>query len=161
RQGQLTAAWSDTLAALHARPFHPEAFVLLAEIAQAADDPKLAKAFALHARQLAPKFKSARQFLKSPPAGRPTRIQLPDLPERFSPDPPSSPARRPSLSVCLITRNEERFLGSCLESVREVAHQIVVVDTGSTDGTREVAVRYGAEVFSFDWCDDFSAARNA
>jgi len=47
----------------------------------------------------------------------------------------------------------------CLESVRDLARQIVVVDTGSTDWTRGIAARYGAEVYAFDWCDDFSAAR--
>jgi tetratricopeptide (TPR) repeat protein len=67
----------------------------------------------------------------------------------------------PRLTVCLITRNEERFLGQCLESIRALASQIVVVDTGSTDWTRDIAARYGAEVYSFEWRDDFSAARNA
>jgi glycosyltransferase involved in cell wall biosynthesis len=65
------------------------------------------------------------------------------------------------LTVCLITKNEERFLGRCLASIRELAHQIVVVDTGSTDRTVEIAREHGAEVSSFEWCDDFSAARNA
>jgi glycosyltransferase involved in cell wall biosynthesis len=65
------------------------------------------------------------------------------------------------LSVCLIVKNEEKFLGQCLKSVRDLASQIVVVDTGSTDRTVEIAKEYGAEVYSFAWCDDFSAARNA
>ena len=60
----------------------------------------------------------------------------------------------------MIVRNEEKFLDGCLESVRGIADEIVIVDTGSTDATLDIARRHGARVFSFDWCDDFSAARN-
>jgi tetratricopeptide (TPR) repeat protein len=65
------------------------------------------------------------------------------------------------ITVCLITKNEERFIGRCLESVRDIADQIVVVDTGSIDWTINIAQRFGAEVYSFTWIDDFSVARNA
>jgi len=65
------------------------------------------------------------------------------------------------LSVCLIVRNESQLLGGCLDSVAGVADQIVVLDTGSEDNTVEIARSKGAEVHSFDWCDDFAAARNA
>ncbi len=61
----------------------------------------------------------------------------------------------------MIVKNEEAFLGRCLDSVRDVAAQIVVVDTGSTDRTIDIAKEHGAEVHHFAWCDDFSAARNA
>lgn len=64
------------------------------------------------------------------------------------------------LSVAMIVRNEERFLEDCLKSLIGVADEIVVVDTGSTDRTKEIAERYGARVFDFPWRDDFSAARN-
>src|ERR1019366_8922929 len=56
---------------------------------------------------------------------------------------------------------EEKFLAQCLKSVRGFATQIVVVDTGSTDRTVEIAREFGAEIYSFPWCDDFAAARNA
>jgi tetratricopeptide (TPR) repeat protein/glycosyltransferase involved in cell wall biosynthesis len=62
--------------------------------------------------------------------------------------------------VCLIVKNEERHLPRCLESVRGVADEIVVVDTGSTDRTLEIAREHGARVAYFEWCDDFSAAKN-
>ncbi|MBL8743587.1 MAG: glycosyltransferase family 2 protein, partial [Myxococcales bacterium] len=65
-----------------------------------------------------------------------------------------------SISLCLIVRNEARFLAACLASAKEVASQVVVVDTGSTDDTRAIAKRAGAEVFDFVWCDDFAKARN-
>ncbi len=64
------------------------------------------------------------------------------------------------LSLSMIVKNEERFLPGCLESVTGLVDEIVVVDTGSTDSTREIAAGFGAKVFDFEWCDDFSAARN-
>ena len=66
----------------------------------------------------------------------------------------------PTLSLCMIVRNEERVLGDCLASAHPWFDEIVVVDTGSTDRTVEIATQHGAKVFSFPWCDDFSAARN-
>ncbi len=60
----------------------------------------------------------------------------------------------------MIVRNESTSLPGCLESVRGAVDEIVVVDTGSTDDTREVAARFGARVFSFPWRDDFADARN-
>lgn len=69
--------------------------------------------------------------------------------------------RRIRLSVCVIAKNEARFLPGCLESVRDWADEIVVLDTGSTDGTMDLARRMGARVFSDVWQNDFSLARNA
>ena len=69
------------------------------------------------------------------------------------------PATR--LTVCVIVKNEERFLGKCLASIKGVADQLIVVDTGSTDRTVDIAREAGAEIHTFAWCDDFSAARNA
>ncbi len=66
-----------------------------------------------------------------------------------------------TISLCMIVRNEEEVLGRCLASARGVADEIIVVDTGSTDGTRAIAEAHGAKVFDFAWIDDFSAARNA
>lgn len=64
------------------------------------------------------------------------------------------------LSVCLIVKNEEDTLERCLESVKEIADEIIVVDTGSTDRTKEIALRYTNLIYDFEWCDDFSKARN-
>lgn len=69
-------------------------------------------------------------------------------------------ARGPLLSACLIVKDEEDQLGACLDSVAGVADQIVVYDTGSSDGTVELARRHGAEVIEGFWDDDFSRARN-
>jgi hypothetical protein len=66
-----------------------------------------------------------------------------------------------TVSACLIARNEERCLDRCLTSLRGAVDEIVVVDTGSTDRTLEIARAHGARVGTFVWCDDFAAARNA
>ena len=68
---------------------------------------------------------------------------------------------RPLLSVCMITRDEERGLARCLKSVASVADEIVVVDTGSKDHTIEIAKAAGARVKEIEWPNDFAAARNA
>jgi hypothetical protein len=54
-------------------------------------------------------------------------------------------------SLCMIVRNEERYLAGCLESVADLVDEIVVVDTGSTDNTPDIARRFGARVFHFQW----------
>jgi glycosyltransferase involved in cell wall biosynthesis len=66
----------------------------------------------------------------------------------------------PSLSVCMIVKNEEKNLPTALRSVEGFADEVVVVDTGSEDRTVEVARSHDAKVFHFPWCDDFAAARN-
>ena len=64
------------------------------------------------------------------------------------------------ISVCIIAKNEEERIGQCLSSVKPCGFEIVVVDTGSTDRTKEIASAYADKVLDFPWCDDFSAARN-
>ncbi|MCM0593934.1 MAG: glycosyltransferase [Gloeotrichia echinulata DVL01] len=66
-----------------------------------------------------------------------------------------------NLSLCMIVKNEAATLPKCLSSVQNVVDEIVVVDTGSSDRTVEIATAYGAKVHRFQWCNDFSAARNA
>ncbi|MFT9076083.1 glycosyltransferase [Ethanoligenens sp.] len=66
----------------------------------------------------------------------------------------------PTISLCLIVKNEEETLAKCLQSVHNIADEIIVVDTGSTDATKDVAKRFTNQIYDFTWIDDFSAARN-
>ena len=65
-----------------------------------------------------------------------------------------------TLSLCMITKNEEKNIKACLDSMVNIADEIIIVDTGSTDRTIEIAKSYGAKVFSYKWNDDFNEARN-
>ena len=60
----------------------------------------------------------------------------------------------------MIVKNEEKYLEACLESAKNVVDEIVIVDTGSTDTTIEIAKKYSAKIFHFEWINDFAAARN-
>lgn len=84
----------------------------------------------------------------------------PTLPFNLPVPPPSWAQLPPGISLCMIVRNEERFLGACLESVRGVVDEINVLDTGSTDATLEIAARFGARIGERAWRDDFAWARN-
>ena len=65
-----------------------------------------------------------------------------------------------SVSLCMIVKNEEDVLERCLKSVAGLVDEIIIVDTGSTDRTREIATHFTNQIFDFPWQDDFSAARN-
>ncbi len=65
-----------------------------------------------------------------------------------------------SISLCMIVRDEAEQLPACLTSVQGFVDEIIVVDTGSTDATVEIAADFGAQVYAFTWCDDFAVARN-
>ncbi len=64
------------------------------------------------------------------------------------------------LSLCMIVKNEEATLPKCLGSVKDVVDEIIVLDTGSSDRTPDIAKQFGSKVHHFEWCNDFSAARN-
>lgn len=65
-----------------------------------------------------------------------------------------------TISLCMIVKNEEKILRRCLDSIADLVDEIIIIDTGSTDKTREIACTYTDKVYDFIWCDDFSAARN-
>ena len=65
-----------------------------------------------------------------------------------------------TISVCMIVKNEEDKLGTCLESLKDIADEIIIVDTGSTDKTKEIARKYTDKVSDFAWTGSFSDARN-
>lgn len=68
--------------------------------------------------------------------------------------------RKDSVSLCMIVKNEASLLAKCLLSVDAIVDEMIVVDTGSSDSTKEIAKVFGAKVYDFKWCDDFSKARN-
>ncbi len=65
-----------------------------------------------------------------------------------------------TISLCMIVKNEEAILARCLDSVVDLMDEIIIVDTGSTDKTKEIAARYTDKIYDFAWVDDFSKARN-
>lgn len=65
-----------------------------------------------------------------------------------------------SLSLCMIVKNEENTLERCLESVKDIVDEMIIIDTGSTDDTIKVAEKYGAKIFFYKWDNSFSNARN-
>ncbi|MCB0209145.1 MAG: glycosyltransferase [Anaerolineae bacterium] len=72
----------------------------------------------------------------------------------------SPPIFWPTVTLCMIVKDEENHLATCLESVGDLADEFIIVDTGSTDNTVEIARRFGACVKHFEWINDFAAARN-
>ena len=69
-------------------------------------------------------------------------------------------SKKPTLSLCMIVKNERENLPRCLASVKLYVHEIIIVDTGSEDGTPGIALKHGAKVSYFEWRNDFAAARN-
>lgn len=65
-----------------------------------------------------------------------------------------------SISLCMIVKNEEQHLSNCLNSVKDLVDEIIIVDTGSQDQTKEIAAGFSAKIYDFPWINDFSAARN-
>ena len=65
-----------------------------------------------------------------------------------------------TISLCMIVKNEEAVLGRVLKQMQDIADEIIIVDTGSTDRTKEIASQFTEQVFDYPWHQDFAAARN-
>jgi len=65
-----------------------------------------------------------------------------------------------TISLCMIVKNEEAVLARCLDGIKDAVDEIIIVDTGSTDNTKDIAARYTNKIYDFEWIDNFSAARN-
>jgi len=77
------------------------------------------------------------------------------------PVPPAGHPQKPAgISLCMIVKNEERFLAQCLDSVKDLVDEICIVDTGSSDRTIEIARSYGARIEEHAWRNDFGWARD-
>lgn len=64
------------------------------------------------------------------------------------------------ISLCMIVKDEQDVLARCLDHIKDIVDEIVIVDTGSTDNTKQIAMRYTDQVYDYIWQDDFAAARN-
>jgi glycosyltransferase involved in cell wall biosynthesis/thioredoxin-like negative regulator of GroEL len=106
---------------------------------------------------------AVRRRLLHDSAGRaPLRAALPELARRaLAVAAAAQPAEGLTLSLCMIVRDEEQMLPRCLAAVAGAVDEIVVVDTGSTDATIEIARSFGARVIEREWAGSFSDARNA
>jgi tetratricopeptide (TPR) repeat protein len=90
-----------------------------------------------------------------------TAPRRPDAPVFGLPLPPPGWVQKPAgVSLCMIVKNEERFLEKCLASVADAVDEINIVDTGSTDRTVEIAQKFGARIEHHEWRNDFAWARN-
>lgn len=65
-----------------------------------------------------------------------------------------------AISLCMIVKNEEQFLGKCLDSVKDIVDEIIVVDSNSSDSTIKIAENFGAKVYQYEWDSNYSNARN-
>ena len=65
-----------------------------------------------------------------------------------------------TISLCMIVKNEEKFLSNCLKSIENFVNEIIIVDTGSTDKTIEIAKSFNSKLYYYEWDDNFSNARN-
>jgi GT2 family glycosyltransferase/Tfp pilus assembly protein PilF len=83
-----------------------------------------------------------------------------DVREKIGPLQIEKASKKGTLSLCMIVKNEEKYLLQCLKSVRDIIDEIIIVDTGSTDKTVGIAKVFGAKLFDFPWTGDFAAARN-
>ena len=138
---------------LKLRPFHPEAYLQMIDISL--ENNLLEQAYYLikKLRKLSPKWELPENLFKSFKEKRHNNDNISILLKKNC-------IESNRLTCCLITKNEEPNIGRCLESLREIADQIVVVDTGSDDNTIAIAASYGAEVYEHEWKDDFSEAKN-
>ncbi|MBW2583518.1 MAG: glycosyltransferase, partial [Deltaproteobacteria bacterium] len=69
-------------------------------------------------------------------------------------------SKRAPVSLCMIIKDEEKYLARCLASVKPIVDELIVVDTGSTDLSKDIAITFGARVYDYEWKNDFGEARN-
>lgn len=154
------------LHALEANPSCYQALNNLGTLKQRANDLDRALKYYEQAFQIAPKVDTIRENVRRVEQlkmkNEKLEIKNPNQEIATAPIDGVRPEKRDGgrLTLCMIAKNEGHRIGKCLESVQGLVDEIVVVDTGSTDNTLEVVAQYGAKTGYFEWCDDFSAARN-
>ncbi|MFC1881554.1 glycosyltransferase [Thermodesulfobacteriota bacterium] len=80
--------------------------------------------------------------------------------EKLGPNSIQKFSKMAPVSLCMIIKDEEKYLARCLASVKPIVDEMIVVDTGSTDRSKDIAIAFGAKVYDFDWENDFAEARN-
>ena len=82
------------------------------------------------------------------------------LREKLGPMTINTSSNKAPVSLCMIIKNEEKYLARCLASAKPIVDEMIVVDTGSADRSKDIAIAFGAQVYDYDWENDFAAARN-
>lgn len=158
--GDYATSWRLASEAIRVRPFHPEAYLLLSKVCLMRKEYSKAIMYCDAVTAMAPGYAEGRKLKKEM---RRNGRYAGDLSNKIGGENINQlfdEKRNKKLSVCIITKNEEENIGKCIRSVSGIADEVIVVDTGSTDKTKQIAGDYGAHVEEFVWCDDFSAARN-
>ncbi|MDA1191117.1 MAG: tetratricopeptide repeat protein [Candidatus Poribacteria bacterium] len=153
-QGDRALAKSELRALVSIDPDYPVAQYEYARLLADDGDATAAVEHALLAMELGLTQPSVFAFANELAA---TMSDARDLSERIA---AFNPPDTPTVTLAMIAKNEEEYLAQCLKSVEGIVTQIVVVDTGSSDATVEIATRLGAQVEHFAWQDDFALARN-
>lgn len=153
-QGELDKALVAIAHSIRLNPREADGFNMMGVLLNRLQHPGMAKAFFERTLMLAPDHPTAPESLAVLKDAAPSE------------DPELAPIQElltlatPTISLCLIAKNEARYLEGCLESVQGAVDEIILVDTGSEDETVEIAKRFGAKIFHYPWTNDFSAARN-
>ena len=80
--------------------------------------------------------------------------------EKLGPMTIKKSSKKPPVSLCMIIKDEQKHLARCLASVKPIVDEMIVVDTGSADRSKDIAITFGAQVYDYEWHNDFAAARN-
>ena len=159
QQGKVDKALIAFKRSLELDPFDADAFNAMGSALFHLELWGPAEAFYARALELAPQHATAKGNLIE--ARKRLRGGDTPLPPEFDSVMALLQLKGPTLSLCMIAKNEEQFIGDCLASVRNLVDEIILVDTGSTDRTVEIAESFGAKIHRLPWQGDFAAARNA
>ncbi|MCW2921906.1 MAG: glycosyltransferase [Thermoleophilia bacterium] len=172
RIAPLDAAVGLLAPVLDTNPHEPELLDLLGVASYELGDVTLARRIFEAVCELEPGHEGGRLHVRSVAAAQRAKSTPAAAPERLAPHLTAARAtirsiveravRVPerSISLCMIVKDEEDMLPGCLAAVAPFVDELVIVDTGSTDRTREIAAEYGAKVIEFEWNGSFSDARN-
>ncbi len=158
QQGKLDKALIAIKRSIELVPYDADAYNAMGSVLFQLEFWGAAEAFYRRALELEPQHATAKSNLIE--AKKRLRAGDAQLPPEFDSVMALLEKKDPTLSLCMIAKNEEQFIGDCLASVHKLVDEIIVVDTGSTDRTIEIAESYGAKVFHLPWQGDFATARN-